>query len=140
MLRSLGVVLLTIGTALGPFAAGSRAAVDSSATLRTLNDVSTNLAQLERLHATMTAIDSKQLAAFRTLNGRIASVAKLAATPGVSQSVLMQQISSLADLSTQDQLVLQEAMQQKDQFEETFSHLLKATQATTNSVIGNMKK
>ena len=46
-------------------------------------------------------------------------------------------MQTLADLSTQDQLVLQDAMQQKDQFEETFSHLLKATQDTTNSVIGN---
>jgi len=140
MLRGLAAVLLAAGIALGPFAAGSQGAGGTVPELAALRGVSANLDQLERLHASMTAIDNRQRAAFRALTGRIASVAKLAATPGVSQSALAQQMQDLTDLSTHDQLVLQEAMQQKDQFEETFSHLLKATQATTNSVIGNMKK
>jgi len=140
MLRALLVALFVVGTILGPFAAGSRGAADSSPTLRALSDVSTNLAQLERLHARMTALDGKMLALYRTLSAKVASVGKLAATPGVSQSTLVQQVQMLADLSTQDQLALQDAMQQKDQFEDTFSSLLKATQDTTKSVIGNLKK
>ena len=140
MLRAMLVALFVVGTTLGPFAAGSRGAVESAPTLRALNDVSANLAQLERLHASTMALDGKTTALYRTLSGKIAAVGKLAATPGVSQSSLVQRVQMLGDLSTQDQIVLQEAMQQKDQFEETFSNLLKATQDTTNSVIGNMKK
>jgi len=144
MLRMLVVALLAVGTTLGPFALGSGGAVESSSAqrdaLRSLNDVSTNLARLQRLHARMVALDGKTSALYRTLSAKVASVAKLAASAGTSRSTLVQQVQTLGDLSDQQQLVIQQAMSQKDTFEETFSNLLKTMQDTTKGIISNMKK
>ena len=46
---------------------------------------------------------------------------------------------SLSEMSTMDQLVLQQSMEKKGQFESIFSNMLKTFQQTAAGVIGNLK-
>jgi hypothetical protein len=47
--------------------------------------------------------------------------------------------SALGDLSSQQQLVLQEAMSQKDTFEQMFSNMLKSFSGAASGIIANVK-
>ena len=46
---------------------------------------------------------------------------------------------SMSEMSTMDQMTLQQAMEQKGQFESVFSNMLKTYQSTASGVIANMK-
>ncbi len=47
--------------------------------------------------------------------------------------------SSSGDMSTQQQMELQQAMQQKSQFEEVFSNMLKSISDTNDAIVQNIK-
>jgi hypothetical protein len=66
--------------------------------------------------------------------------------PTLSQSnlqALLEQLqeeqNALADMSTQDQMMLQQAMQQASQFEEMLSNMLKSMSDTDSAIINNIK-
>jgi len=146
MLRMLVIALLAVGTAVGPFAAGSQGAVDSSSArrdaLRALDDMSTNLAQMERLHASMMALDGKMATLYRTLSDKAASVGKLAATPGTSQSALMQATQRMQETQMSfnlQYLQLQENMQNDSRQYAALSNVLKTKQDTMKAALANMK-
>jgi len=146
MLRMLVIALLAVGTAVGPFAAGSQGAGGSSsaqrAALRALDDVSTTAGQLERLRARMMALDGKMSALYRTLSGKVASVGTLAATPGVSQSALMQVTQQMQQMQMSfnlQYLQLQENMQNDARQYTSLSSILKTKQDAAKAALANMK-
>jgi hypothetical protein len=63
--------------------------------------------------------------------------------PGTSPNIALDNrnnaISSLSDITTEDQLTLQNAVSQEEQFEQIFSNLLKTFDGTANGILQNLK-
>jgi len=146
MLRVLVVALLAVGTALGPFAAGSQGAAASPSTqrdaLRAFDDVSTTAAQLDTLHANMMALDGKMSALYRTLSDKVASVGKLAASSGTSPSDLMQATQQMQEMQMSfnlQYLQLQEQMQNDSRQYTVLSTVMKTRYDTMKAILANLK-
>ncbi len=56
-----------------------------------------------------------------------------------AQTTLSQTKDSMSDMSTMDQMNLQQLMEQKSQFEEVFSNMLKSFQDTASGLLANVK-
>jgi|SRR5580704_8034363 hypothetical protein len=70
------------------------------------------------------------------------SVTQPKAGPPSNQAVQAQiqnQTTSTNDLSQASQLNLQSAMQQHQQFEQTFSNIVKSNSVASNAIVGNLK-
>jgi hypothetical protein len=143
--RILGVVVLAIGTALGPFA-GAQGAVESSSArrdaLHAFDDVSATVAQLDTVHANMMVLDGKMSALYRALSAKVASVSKLAASSGTSSSDLMQATQQMQQMQMSfnlQYLALQEQMQNDAREYTALSNVLKARYDTMKGILANIK-
>lgn len=145
MFRLLVILVLGVGTGLGPFAAAQGAVESSSAqrdALHAFDDVSTTVAHLGTLHAHMMVLDRKMSGLYQALSAKVASVSKLAASSGTSSSALMQATQQMQQMQMSfdlQYLSLQEQMQNDSREYTALSNVLEARYDTMKGILANMK-
>jgi hypothetical protein len=140
------VLVLILGTSPVAISQQARQIPTSSAAQQPLTqaieDASSGLAQLQKIHANTAELNEKMSALVLSLSKKTAEVGRLAAAKGTSSAALLEAIKEMSDMQMSfnlQYLQLQEQMQSDNRQFTAVSNVLKTKHDTVKNSISNIR-